>query len=68
MPTIFYDDSHLALGGMRLFVRADQTTGLEESVVQTIRDLDPTLPVNGLMWMDAFFGESVARERLTAVV
>lgn len=66
-PVVFVDHSHVTFGGMTLFVRANRTQGLPQAATQVIRTMDPNLPVSPT-WLEDAFADSVARDRMNAVV
>jgi putative ABC transport system permease protein len=68
-PTVFYTYSQISTStDMFLFLKADNVLGLAQSAVQAIRDIDPMVPVYEVQLLEGVFGESVARDRLNAVV
>jgi putative ABC transport system permease protein len=67
-PTIFYNVRQLPTGGMTLFVRSSRSAGVAESVVGTIRRLDPNIPVTDIRTFEEALIESLAQERLSALV
>ena len=66
-PTIFYNHSQLPLGGM-LFVRTDRPMATAEAVTSAIRRMDPNLAVRNVRMFEDAVAESLAQERLTALV
>jgi len=67
-PTVYYTNGQLASNGMTLFVRSSRGLELAREATQVIREIDPLLPVTEIQMLEQAFGESVARERLNAVV
>ena len=67
-PTVFYSNGQLDSPGMTLLVRSDRGAALAQEAVDVIRRLDPNLPVTQLRMLEDAFAESVARDRLNAVV
>ena len=71
MATVFYAHGNHTRdsfsNGMTLFVRSSGVD-LGKAAVQAIRELDPNQPVTQVRMLDDLMGESVFRERLTAVV
>lgn len=66
-PTIFYNHSQLPLGPT-LFVRTDRPAATAEAVTGVIRRMDPNLAVRNVRTFDEAVAESLAQERLTALV
>ena len=66
-PTIFYSHSQLPLGPT-LFVRTDRPAATAEAVTSVIRRMDPDLPIRNIRMFEDAVAESLAQERLTAVV
>jgi predicted permease len=66
-PTIFYNHSQLPLGGM-LFVRTDRPVATAEAVTSAIRRMDPNLAIRNVRMFEEAVAESLAQERLTALV
>jgi putative ABC transport system permease protein len=67
-PAVYYTNGQLASNGMTLFIRSSRGTGLAREAIQVIRELDPLLPVTEVRMLEEAFGDTVARERLNAVV
>jgi putative ABC transport system permease protein len=67
-PTVFYSHRQMSETGMTLFARASQPAALARSAVGAIHALDPNLAVSNLRTFDEAIGESLARERLSALV
>lgn len=67
-PTVFYNHAHLPYPGMTLFVRAPDAANLAREAVAIIRELDPNLPVTDVRALGDVLADSLARERLNAVV
>jgi len=66
-PTIFYSHSQLPLGPT-LFVRTDRPAATAEAVTSMIRGIDPNLPIRNVRMFEDAVAESLAQERLTALV
>lgn len=66
-PTIFYSHSQLPLGPT-LFVRTDRPAATAEAVTSIIRRMDPNLAVRNVRTFDEAVAESLAQERLSALV
>jgi putative ABC transport system permease protein len=67
-PTVFYSNSQLDSPGMTLLVRSERGSALAQEAVQIIRRMDPNLPVTQLRMLENAFADSVARDKLNAVV
>jgi putative ABC transport system permease protein len=67
-PTIFYDHRQLAETRMTLFLRANRPAGQIASAVAVLHRLDPNLAVSKIQTFDDAIAESVARERLSALL
>ena len=66
-PTIFYSHSQLPLGPT-LFVRTDRPVATAEAVTSVIRRMDPNLVIRNVRMFEEAVAESLAQERLTALV
>ena len=66
-PTIFYGHSQLPLGPT-LFVRTDRPVAMAEAVTSVIRRMDPNLVIRNVRMFEEAVAESLAQERLTALV
>ena len=66
-PTIFYSHSQLPLGPT-LFVRTDRPVATAEAVTSMIRRMDPNLVIRNVRMFEEAVAESLAQERLTALV
>jgi predicted permease len=67
-PTVFYSHGHIPVTDIVLFVRAAAPEALSRPAAAAIRELDPNVSVANIRTFEAVLSESVARERLTAVV
>jgi putative ABC transport system permease protein len=67
-PTVYYSHRRLSETAMTLFVRADRPETLSRAAVAEIRRLDPNLAVTRVRTFEGAFAESLARERLSAMV
>jgi predicted permease len=67
-PTVFYSNGQLASPGMTLLVRSDRGAALATEAAEVIRRMDPNLAVTQVRMLEAAFADTVARERVTAVV
>ncbi len=66
-PTIFYSHSQLPLGPT-LFVRTDRPVAMAEAVTSVIHRMDPNLVIRNVRTFEEAVAESLAQERLTALV
>jgi putative ABC transport system permease protein len=67
-PTVFYNHRLLAETGMTMFVRAADAAALATAAVAAIHRLDPLIPVTKVRTFDGALAESIARERVSALV
>ena len=67
-PTVFYSHRQMPEAEMTLFVRANQPTAIATSAVGAIHKLDPNVAVTKVRTFDDAIAESLARERLSALV
>ncbi|HYR89546.1 MAG TPA: FtsX-like permease family protein [Terriglobia bacterium] len=67
-PTVFYNHRPLPYPGMTLFVRTSRGAEITREATQIVRDTDRNLPVIEVRMLKDAFVESLARERLNAVV
>jgi predicted permease len=67
-PTIFYSNRQLAETNMTLFLRANRPSAQIAPAVAALRSLDPNLAVSRVQTFDDAIAESLARERLSALV
>ena len=67
-PTVFYNERQLPSNGMTLFVRTARGSDLAKEVAGVVHDMDRNLPLIEVRMLDDVFAESIARDRLNAVV
>jgi putative ABC transport system permease protein len=67
-PTVFYSHRQMPETGMTLFVRANQPTAIAAAAVGALHNLDPNLAISNVRTFEGALAESLARERLSAVV
>lgn len=67
-PTVFYSHRRMSESGMTLFVRTSQPDALTKPVVAALHDIDPNLAVTKIRTFESALAESLARERLNALV
>jgi predicted permease len=66
--TVFYSHKQMPATAMTLFVRTEQTAALAGAAADVIHRLDATLPVTRVRSFEAALADSIARERLSALV
>jgi len=67
-PTVFYSHRQMPEIGMTLFVRTPQPGAVSSSVLALIRRVDANLAVTKVQTLEGALADSVARERLNAMV
>ena len=67
-PTVFYSNRQLSETSMTLFLRANRPAAQIAAAVAELRRLDPNLAVSRIQTFDDAIAESLARERLSALV
>jgi putative ABC transport system permease protein len=67
-PTVFYSHRRMPESGMTLFVRTRQPEALAKSAVAALHEIDPNLAVTKIRTFESALAESLARERLSALV
>lgn len=67
-PTVFYSHSRLTETRMTLFVRTSQPETLTKPAVAAMHAIDPNLAVTKVQTFESALAESLARERLSALV
>ena len=67
-PTLFYSHRRLSETGMTLFVRTSQPEALTKPAVAALHEMDPNLAVTKIRTFESALAESLARERLSALV
>jgi putative ABC transport system permease protein len=67
-PTIFYSHRQMPETAMTLFVRTSQVGAVAARAVAEIGRLDPNLAVANIRTLEGALSDSVARERLNAIV
>jgi predicted permease len=66
--TVFYSHKQMPETIMTLFVRTERTTAVAGAAADVIRRLDPTVPVRRVETFEEALTDSIARERLSALV
>ena len=67
-PTVFYSHGRMPWATMTLFVRARQPESLVKSVTATLHELEPALVVSDVRTIETALAESLARERISALI
>ena len=67
-PTIYYSHRVLNETAMALFVRADRVESLARAAEAAVHTIDPNLAVTKMRTFEGAIGESLARDRLSALV
>ena len=67
-PTVFYSHGRMPWSVMTLFVRGRQPESLVRPVTAALHDLDPTLVVSNVRTIESALAESLARERISALI
>jgi putative ABC transport system permease protein len=69
LPTVYYVYQHLTYTSMTLVVRTEQDpSSIVEAVRRVIGELDPAQPIADVWTMEEVVGETVARQRFSAVL
>jgi putative ABC transport system permease protein len=67
-PTVFYSHGRMPWATMTLFVRGRQAESFVKPVTAALRELDPTLVVSNVRTIEGALAESLARERISALI
>jgi putative ABC transport system permease protein len=67
-PTVFYSHGRMPWTTMTLFVRGREPESLVKPVTAALRELDPTLVVSNVRTIERALAESLARERISALI
>jgi putative ABC transport system permease protein len=67
-PTVYYSHRRLTEATMTLFMRGSQPEDLAKPAVASIHAIDPALAVTKIRTLENALADSVARERLSALV
>ena len=67
-PTVFYSHGRMPWTTMTLFVRGRQPESLVKPVTAALHELDPTLVVSNVRTIESALAESLARERISALI
>ena len=67
-PTVFYSHGRMTWSTMTLFVRARQPESFGRPVAAALHELDPTLVVSNVRTIESALAESLAPERISALI
>lgn len=67
-PTVFYSHGRMTWATMTLFVRARQPEAFVRPVTAALHELDPTLVVSNVRTIESALADSLARERISALI
>lgn len=67
-PTVFYSHGRLPWTTMTLFVRVTRPESAVKPVTAALHELDPSLVVSNVRTVESALAESVARERMSALI
>jgi putative ABC transport system permease protein len=67
-PTVFYSHGRMTWSTMTLFVRARQPESLVRPITAALHELDPTLVASNVRTIETALAESLARERIIALI
>jgi len=67
-PTVFYSHGRMPWATMTLFVRGRQPESAVKPVTAALHELDPTLVVSNVRTIESALAESLARERISALI
>jgi len=67
-PTLFYSQRRMQQRAMTLLIRTAQPASMEKVVIAAVHRMDPDLAVAKVRTFETALSESVARERLSAMV
>ena len=67
-PTVFYSHGRMPWTTMTLFVRARQPESVVKPVTAALHELDPGLVVSNVRTIETALAESLARERISALI
>jgi putative ABC transport system permease protein len=67
-PTVFYSHGRMPWATMTIFVRGRQPESLVKPVTATLHELEPTLTVSNVRTIESALDDSLARERISALI
>jgi putative ABC transport system permease protein len=67
-PTVFYSHGRMPWSTMTLFVRGRHPESFVRPVTTALHELDPTLVVSNVRTIESALAESLARERISALI
>jgi predicted permease len=67
-PTVFYSHGRMPWATMTIFVRGREPESLVKPVIAALHELEPTLAVSNVRTIESALAESLARERISALI
>jgi predicted permease len=67
-PTVFYNEAAMSEFAMTLLLRADRPEATVAPAIAAIHRIDPNLPVTKVQMLETALADTLARERLNAMV
>jgi hypothetical protein len=67
-PTVFYSHGRMPWSTMTIFVRGRQPESFARPVTEALRELEPTMVISNVRTVESAMAESLARERLSALI
>ena len=67
-PTVFYSHGRMPWATMKIFVRGRQPESLVKPVTAALHELEPALVVSDVRTIETALAESLARERISALI
>jgi predicted permease len=67
-PTVFYSHGRMPWATMTLLVRGRESESLVKPVTAALHELEPTLTVSNVRTIESALAESLARERISALI
>jgi putative ABC transport system permease protein len=67
-PTVFYSNARLPQASLTVFVRTRQVESVAPSIAAALHESDPMLVVSNVGTLETALGESLARERVSALI
>jgi len=67
-PTVFYSHQQMPEAAMSFVIRSAQPAATAERAQRALHTLDPNVAISAVRTLESAFGESLARERLNALV
>ena len=67
-PTVFYSHQQMPEQAMSFVIRSAQPAATAERAERALHTLDPNVPISAVRTLESAFAESIAQERLNALV